>query len=1456
MGGINGDKQLYGMHVKSFYGDETTGMAEIYAGDFKYIKRFDSLGFQGCWTGDKYLAVFYDAETPELVTYSYYNAKTWELETTNGYTLNSQYVLPYGLTYDHTTGTIYGCFFENTSKFIASEDAKFGYITNNPFEPTNIINKEQDLPERMRALATDKDGQIWGIGMSGMLYKINKLNGATEEVMQLAIPSCDDDDNSSPFDTYGRESIAVDWETGLFYFAYGDYNGDPYVAKIDVTNGDVEVVSDFSYNCGSGTCENFTGIYFENELPRPEGVVPSPVTGLKVTSIGTTLQATVSFTLPTTDVDGNALDGTVNWRISCGQVELLSGEGTPGGKVSETVTAPMGGHMNFTVVVSKGDATSTAVSESAFVGPDTPVIYGKPSVKVKDKAVTVTWTEAYGVNYGNLDPVTYKVIRMPDNFVVSEKCTELSVVDNIESDIKTRYYYTVQPVAGEVAGEAVESRACYVGKYLGMPFSEDFDDNDRFLTYDVIDSNKDNNIWDINLSRSAAYYHGNQNEADDYLLIDPFDMKAGRLYTFHMVADGHNQSEIVAVYTAVKNNDNYDLTEFIPNTKVDPMVGEASFNKQFVPETDGDSYFAIKACSQPYSSYLYIYEVSVTEIGGENPAAPVDVDVVPGANSATVNFTMPERNVDGSAATGLTEARIYRDGKIIGTLTEGVSAGAKLAFTDEEAISDGIYRYAVSAVNAAGEGPTTEVSCYRGLDYPGTPRNLRFWEDLETPGLIHISFDAPERGYNGGYIDPAGINYILDYLVMGGPAGDINLGAGTTHTFQLPMDVKVQDVFAGSIYGNNARGNIKTSWKTNVCTIGPALALPVQESWSGMSQKSGIWIGQRLDDDEGSYESWWDIHDGSQLDAQAQDNNGGLYALSNAVDGSGHRVLAPRVALKDAKNPTLVFYYYYTSAATEFNLEILEEDQPVRVLRNLDLSSDNADRWIRCEVPLNDYTSKQYIQLAFSGRGNVANGYIAIDNVSILDYTANDLAVKDFTAPVRCDINVPVSFGLTIRNNGGQEAKADSWSVRLYKNGEMVSEQPGTTMPAATEIKMTLSDIPSVTDPAASEYYAEIVFDADENKADNVTKHAIIRVITPEYPGVTDLGGTADNEVVLTWSDPSTADMPGTPVIESFESYEPFIINNIGDWTLYDQDKKNTVILALETGILDYPNIGSPMAWQVFDPSKANIPFDAWVPRTGKNILVSFQACIDNHRDVDSEDWLVSPELNGSEQTISIYARTAMRLYSPEIFDFMISSSGNAIEDFVALESDVAVQYTSGLEWTEFRYKVPAGTRYFAIVHKTREQMVMLVDDITYIPAGSQPLNLELQGFNVYRDGKRLNEEPVTENEYVDSNVEINKSYTYHVTTVWDRGESPLSNEFTVKVSSGVGSIEGYDITVRSIDGGISVEGGRGETVHVFSLSGSTVACETANGQLFIPVPAKGLYLVKVGNTVEKIIVR
>lgn len=175
MGGTKGDKPLYGMHVKSFYGDEGTGIAKIHKGDYEHVKRFDAPGFQGCWTGDKYLAIFFDAEAPGTVFYAMYNTKTWECESYNGCTINSAYTLPYGLTYDHTTGTIYGCFFESTAQFMASEDAKFGYITNNAFDPTHIINTEQDLPERMRALATDKDGQIWGIGFRACSTRLTNL---------------------------------------------------------------------------------------------------------------------------------------------------------------------------------------------------------------------------------------------------------------------------------------------------------------------------------------------------------------------------------------------------------------------------------------------------------------------------------------------------------------------------------------------------------------------------------------------------------------------------------------------------------------------------------------------------------------------------------------------------------------------------------------------------------------------------------------------------------------------------------------------------------------------------------------------------------------------------------------------------------------------------------------------------------------------------------------------------------------------------------------------------------------------------------------------------------------------------------------------------------------------------------------------------------------------------------
>ena len=1454
MGGINGDKQLYGLHCKSYYGSEESGVVKIGTDDFTWVNKFSKPVFQGCYMGSKYLVVYHDAEEPNGVSYTYYDPNTWQQLSTHDYANSASSTLPYGLTYDHTSNVVYGCFFQSTTQWLIQDDAQFGYITDDPANPVHIVG---NLPERMRALATDKDGQIYGIAFSGALYKINKFTAAVEKLKDLEIITTDPDSesNSIPFDTYGRESIAVDWETGDWYMAYGDDMGNTFVARIDINAGAVEILSDFSYATGSGTCEVFTGVYFINDNIST-GVTPALATDLTMDAVGTQLKANVSFTMPSVDTDGNSLSGTLKWRISDGVSDLTSGEAQPGETVSTSVTFAARG-FNTVVVYSSLDGTESAgVSVSKWVGPDTPVISGKPTISSSGKSVTVSWKAATSEHGALLDPVRYRVVRMPDDYLVSDQCTDTKIVDNIESDYKERYYYNITPIAGEVEGATVESRFKYIGTYFRMPFSEDFTDGDRFLQYPISDNNQDDNIWDINRNRQAAVYQGNSNDADDYFLVGPFHMKAGGLYSFHMLAGGHSITERIVVYTAVfKEDGRAAIEDFIPVTDINPLEGNKSINKMFSPKADNDYYFAIGACSGANSKFLYVYEVSVNEYGSELPAMPANVKFIPALNTATISFTMPSKNIDGTAVGNLTEARVYRDGNLIGTVTNGVAAGADLNFVDEETVSNGSHIYSVSAVSAKGEGPQAEVNGYRGLDMPGTPRNLRFWEDLETPGLIHVKFDAPKYGFNGGYINPDDITYRLDYLVSGA-SDDVVLGKGTTHTFQLPVELTAQDVFGGSVYGFNSVGSSRQSWRTNVCTVGPAIGLPLEESWNGMSQKSGIWAGQVVAD-EASFDSFWNISDGGMSAIKPQDNDGGMMLLANSVeDVVGHRILAPRITLEGTQNPTVVFYYQYTNDAVEGKIEVIVEDQEIRTLRSFDINENDANQWIRCEIPLKEFLGKKYIQLAFTGSGAVADAYFAIDNITISDFVDKDLAVKDFTAPVRVDINEEVSFNLQIRNNGSSKVSARDYSIKLYKNGEMIQEVPGRDIEASAMLSFELLDTPSVTDPSSSVYSAEIAYGDDKNTENNKSKSANVRIVTPNYPTVTDLNGESVNGVTLTWSDPNTSDMPGTPVTESFEAYESFIINNIGEWTLYDKDKCSTVILTLMDGALDYPNIGSPMAWQVFNSTLASIPFEAWAPRTGSNMLVSFQACVDGGRNVKSEDWLVSPELNGSEQTISFYARAGMSAYSPELFDFMVSSASNAEADFKPLASDVEVPYTTGSNWTEYTYKVPAGTRYFAIVHKSTNKLAMLVDDITYVPAGSQPISLELQGFNIYRDGKRLNDEPIVDNEYVDNETVSGRDYTYAVTAVWDKGESGLSNSVTVTALSSIDGISTYELRITAVDGGIRIEGGVGEHVQVYNVAGLCIADKKAEGTIFVPVPARGLYLVKAGNSVAKIVVR
>lgn len=78
--------------------------------------------------------------------------------------------------------------------------------------------------------------------------------------------------------------------------------------------------------------------------------------------------------------------------------------------------------------------------------------------------------------------------------------------------------------------------------------------------------------------------------------------------------------------------------------------------------------------------------------------------------------------------------------------------------------------------------------------------------------------------------------------------------------------------------------------------------------------------------------------------------------------------------------------------------------------------------------------------------------------------------------------------------------------------------------------------------------------------------------------------------------------------------------------------------------------------------------------------------------------------------------------------------------------------------------------------------------------------------YNVYRDGQKI-KEGLTENNYTDTGLEANKEYNYQVSSVNEKGESPLS----VAIKGTTKNIDITGITLNKASASIAV--GANETL-------------------------------------------
>lgn len=1405
----------------------------------------------GAYAGGLYYAV---SETDN--TFRTYDTKNgW---TQQGSDIQLGYWV-YDLAYDPVSKKLY-------ASYANTDFTQFYFGTLNPADGTltQIGDAVANVSGHLHTLAVTKDGELYGVRFSDRhLLHVNKATGATTDVGSV-VPMMDGNEMT----LFGVTSATFDWNTGIMYWIPQFENADSglYSVSLDgsgasATVKEVTLLKNFGYESpeGTTTTDYVAGIYIEQEAAVT--TAPEQPAGLSLTFENGQLTGKVSFTMPSKYTDGTDITSLLGYEIKAGDV-TKTGTAQPGDTVEEQITLTADGNYTVSVTAKDGQAASQPATATAYIGLDTPEAVTDAALTADGSTMNVTWTApAKGANGGYISNLTYNVKRYPGGTTVAEGTDKTSFSETLGDAVRAEYYYEITAICGGKEGKAAQTNKVTMGSLYDIPYSETFDEETSVSGYTFIDGNRDGKVWQYAAKgnseaqyKQALWLPSPTRASDDWAITPGFKMSAGNLYRFSMKVQSNLEQTFNVMAGSSATADAMD-TEIMPTTT---YAGAYSVWKEYTgtmqPQADGTFYFGIHSTTDiDYTSDMFVDNIQIDAVPGTCPDKAENLVVTPGekgALNATITFNAPTKRINGTALESLTDVKLYRDDQLLKTYSE-VIPEQKLSYEDNS-VSNGLHTYSVVAANEDGQGDNATVKKFIGIDAPGAVRNLTIVEDWKNePGTLVATWDAPETGQNGGYVDPEGLTY---YEFVSGP-DDINLGNVTT--LRKKVDISAGQKLDGySIYAVNSTGSGKEYRETASQIIGPALTPPVYESFAGIKMKSGPWPTKITNGKIG--EAYWDLFDGSQTEAGSQDGDGGVAYFETVKTGLSSRFYSPKVDVSSSSNPYLVFYVYHTGKKDKLDVQVSSEYGTFNTVKSI-VMSDKPKGWQRYEIPLADYKDKAFIQVGFEGLSvETTSKIFLLDNISVRDLVDHDIEAGELTAPNSVSVGKEAVFSLTVKNHGKDDVSATDYSVELYKNDKLAATVQGAAIAADRSATVTLKDVPTIDDEEFTSYYAKVSYASDQVADNNQSESKTVRIDMPKYPSVSDLKGqSGSNGVELRWSEPNISDMPADPITENFESYKDFIINGIGNWTVVDGDGAKTISLSLDGETpLKYDNAGLPMAFQVFNPLNAGIFYGSWTPHSGDKMMVAFaNVTEDSGTATQNDDWLISPELNGLPQTISFYAKIAAAA-APEDFEVRYSTTDNNIDSFTEAQGSGVITATNATGWEEYRIDLPKGAKYFAIRYVSTGQVALMIDDITYVPAGAIPEEVTLMGYNVYRDGQKLNGEPEGETSYNDADVENGKTYTYKVTAVYDKGESVYSNECVITyAATGISGTASGNATVKGGNGMITITGAAGQPVRVTTAAGASLFNGTAKDNVRIPA-ASGVYIVSVGGKAVKIHVR
>lgn len=1325
-----------------------------------------------------------------LLSHYAFDTETWQLEEQPKSVRDYSLIATETAT-DPTTGEVFGEFYTADLK-----NFEWGVIDYTTLTRTTIAPAQHSYV----ALGIANDGFAYGVSKEGDFYQIDRSTGAETKKGSTGIEITDSEDR------YYAQSGEFDARTNEFFWASTDKDGKFQLYTVNLNDGHVTPVGGYT-EPAMLVALNFPPV-------ATAAGAPAAASDLKADFAGGASSGKVSFKAPDKKYDGSSLTGNVSYKVFANGKEVADGAAEAGKKVEANVTVSEG-VVNFIVFCSNDAGKGPRVRLTTYVGYDVPDVVGNLAMDLDETGkATVTWeAPKEGLHKGYMGPLTYDVFRNvgEESTKVAEGISATSFSEVVPKGKLSAYSYSVQAINGPKRSAIATSDGKIFGNALEVPFFDDFPTAASFKLYTVIDVNEDKSTWGWNSSKggSCVYRYNKKNDADDWLISPPIQMKQGKAYnvSFKAAAGLSMFPERLEVKWGNDKTVEAMEKEILPATDI-ASVKYQEFTKRIEPAADGNYYIGFHAISKANEFRLTLDSLSV-EVAAE-AKAPAMVDNLTAAADptaalkATLKFNAPTKAVDGSALTDLTKIVVSCGERVVKTITAPAPGSAQEA-VDENAVN-GENAYTVVAYNAHDFGLKASVKVYVGQDVPV----LGKIKTTDQTTAVKLGWEVP-TGVHKGVILPAEVTYNIHSVTDDGKLGD-KLGSVKGSTGYTVSDLNTnegkQKYQHWAVNAENVAGT--SGWAAGALIVGAPYTLPfhnsfkdgtVEEKFVGLERTSG--------------KTSWALTN----DVSSDDDNGSLIFLPTKPGVS--TIVMGKTTLRGASNPRLIFDYRGDGEAKEkvemrFQKKNGEVTEPVWT--NAGVANDGKWKNYIVNIPA-ELANEEYVLLRVVGIADeISEDAVYVDNINIADPYQKDAGVE-LTAPESLKKGQTAKFSVKVTNLGLD--KLEKAKVALTVNDKVVKEETLGKSLSFMQNSVLSVDYKTTSMDASDKLSVKATVNLDGDlEPDNNEASADVSLEIPDVKAPQNLRGEKSGSataVKLAWDAPATTI---TSVTDDFESYKAWG-TSFGDWTTVDNDHGRAGSLTQGT---QYQHQGEEFAflnWQPSDLFKSGQGLD---PHSGTKAAVAIYQIDESGKNfVDADNWLISPQLSGKAQTVSFWVNNlkATDGSGAESFDVLSSTSGSDPDSFVKI-GETHVQ--DAAQWTEVKVDVPEGTKYFAIHHITSKDkaFIFMIDDAKF-EAGSGPVS-----YNIYRDGELIGSTGKLVSD--DLKAPDNKEHKYCVTAVYADGSESAPAEISVATA------------IQRINAD-------GETVYdVYTIDGKQIM----KGAKSLHPLAKGVYIINGQKTVVK----